>query len=99
MKLTLNVLALAVVSSVASFSAFAQAPAVQDGSNGSRAPLPSNRPADFVRIIKYTTDGSAPSKTVLIATHIGGPTPNQLVAVVAPAAPVARVVLVTPVQP
>jgi hypothetical protein len=99
MKLTMNVLAAVIISSAASLSTFAQAPAVQNGSNWNRAPVPANRPADFVRVTKFATDGSLPTKSVLVATHIGGPTPNQLVAVV-PAAPVARVAIVaTPVQP
>jgi hypothetical protein len=83
MKLT-NILAFAVISSVASLSSFAQAPAAPNGSNASRAQLPSNRPTDFVRVSRLATNPSAPSQSVLIATHIDGPVTNQVVAAIAP---------------
>jgi hypothetical protein len=89
MKLT-NTLALALISSIASLSAFAQAPAVQNGSSWSRAPLPSNRPADFVRVTRLAVNPSAPSQSVLVANHINGPVANQVV----PALPTTQVVAV-----
>jgi hypothetical protein len=78
-----------ILSSLVSLSAVAQSAPVRDGSNASRAPLPSSRPAEYVRVIHYTSTGSQPH-SALVAMHIGGPTANQLVAVAAPAAPQKR---------
>jgi hypothetical protein len=82
MKLT-NVLAVAVLSTVTSLSAFAQAPAVKDGSNQSRALLPVSRSADFVQVSRVATDGTLLSQPILIASHIGGPVTTQTVAAIA----------------
>ncbi len=81
-------LALALISSALTLSAFAS---VRDGSNGSRAPLPAQRPNDFVRVTQYSTDRSSPTKSVLLATHIGGPVQNEAIAVNAVAVQAPRV--------
>ena len=88
MKLTFKVLAVVALSTLGSISTFAQAPAVNNGSNWNRAPLPSNRPADYVRVSRLATDQSMPSQSTLIANHINGPMTNQVIAAVAPRQPV-----------
>lgn len=85
MKLIFNVLAGAALCSVMTLSAFAQYVPVRDGSNSSRAPFLANRPNDCVRVIKYTPDSARPVQSVVIATHLGGPVSNQLIAVNSPA--------------
>ncbi len=87
-------LALALISSALTLSAFAS---VRDGSNGSRAPLPAQRPNDFVRVTQYSTDRSSPTKSVLLATHIGGPVQNEAIAVNVAAAQTPRKSQSTPV--
>jgi hypothetical protein len=72
MKLKFNVIAAAIVSSVITFSAVAQHVPVRDGSNSSRAPLPANRPNDFVRIVRLTPNDTAPMQMVFAADHLGG---------------------------
>jgi hypothetical protein len=72
MKLNLNVLAAAIVSSVVVLSAAAQHVPVRDGSNSSRALLPSNRPNDFVRIVRTPANAFAPAQFALAADHLGG---------------------------
>ena len=81
MKSKFNVLTGAALFSIITLSAFAQHAPVRTGSNSSRAPLPGNRPNDFVRVVNYTTDGSQPSRSALVASHIGGPVADQRVIV------------------
>ena len=81
MQLKISVLAVALISSVVSLSAN-QVP-VRDGSNSSRAPLPSNRPTEFVSVINVTS----PANTSFVANHIGGPTSTQVVTVRTPRTP------------
>jgi hypothetical protein len=88
MKLTLKVLAVAALSTLGSVSTFAQAPAVNNGSSWNRAPLPSNRPADFVRVVRLSANVVLPAQSTLIANHINGPVTNQVIAAVAPRQPV-----------
>jgi hypothetical protein len=96
MKLNNKVLAAALLATITSLSALAQAPAVKDGSNNSRALLPYNRPADFVAVIRLSDDPSKPAQAVLVASHISGPVTNQNVAAIArrdrsaPVTPVVR---------
>lgn len=75
MKLT-NTLVIVVLSTFAAISASAN-------SNSKYAPLPSDRPADFVRVTRLDANPSKPSHSVLIASHIGGPVANQVLAAIA----------------
>jgi hypothetical protein len=93
MKLKSTLLASAVLASSMSLSAQVAHPPVQDGSVSSRAPLPANRPYEYVRV--KTADGSQPAQSALIATHIDAPTPDQPVAVGEPVAPAAQDTVVT----
>ncbi|MDO8541533.1 MAG: hypothetical protein Q7S40_13925 [Opitutaceae bacterium] len=81
MKLKLNLLAGAAILSAVSLTSLAQTPAIPDGSNGSRAPLPANRPSDYSAATTQNADSSA-----LVANHIGAPESNQAFAIT-PVAP------------
>jgi hypothetical protein len=77
----------AAICSVVTLTTFAQSqvitrPSINDGSNGSRAPLPVNRPSEYDRVsMNRGVD------TILVARHIGGPSPAQFAAAHAPVAP------------
>lgn len=75
MKTKMNLLTAALLASIASLSVSAQvqAPPVRDGSNASRAPLPSQRPSEYVNVTRDNTTG----KTAIIANHIGSDTQQQ----------------------
>ena len=77
MKTNMNLLTAALLASIATLSVSAQ---VKDGSNSSRAPLPSQRPQEYVQV---ATDGISGNSSI-VANHIGGPATTQQIAVVTP---------------
>lgn len=82
MKTKMNLLTAALLASIASLSVNAQvqAPPVRDGSNASRAPLPSHRPSEYVNVV---TDGIT-AKSTVVAVHIGNDAPRQGIVATAP---------------
>lgn len=84
MKTKMNLLTAALLAGLTSLSVSAQvmAPPVRDGSNASRAPLPSNRPSEYVPV---GTDGIT-AKSPLVAVHIGNDAPRQAIVATTPVA-------------
>lgn len=97
----LNLLAGAVLASGLTLSTWAQPavvisrPPVQDGSNASRAPLPTNRPSEYSRVTATRENSSLPADAILAANHIGGATSDQIVAEMTPPVPAAQVYVAT----
>lgn len=93
MKTQIHFLTAALLASFASLSVSAQvmAPPVRDGSNASRAPLPSQRSSEYVNVIRDDTTG----KTAVIANHIGSDTQQQTFVATTPV-PHTEIVATTP---
>jgi hypothetical protein len=84
MNLNPTRLAAAIIAGLVSLSSSAQT-LVNDGSNGSRTPLPSNQPDQFVSIVRVSPDSDVAPKPALVADRIGGPAEHEQI-VVAPSA-------------